>query len=540
MGNAGQAIGGIFSGMGQALPAATQTLTNEARARREEAMALPINMANQAVAEEKMRQLTRDNELIPVDQFRNTHPTGDLILNIATMNGVYDGKSPTVRRGDLNKSFDYISTKGAVPFYGMAEENRNKMKSQVDLAYKQLKEGHDQLANIGKEAQLMKSSPELLDYKIEEGIASLDKKRQNIIKSLEPVADYHEKMSGQLKTLDDSMPVLQEMALPEIVKGFPLEKQDIARELITNGIVRNGVREKVGPKELYHLVDQVAQQQANEALGNKPKELYIMNKDDKNSSAILVSAKPGEDAISVAKRYGVINPEKYIFSQKGEPESFKAKNVVGRGWASKRPVMQDSSTGEYIYADSFDKGIREKATSDDTAMLRPVHIKSIDAGQSVDLAGMKNTYDRLGDVAVRAEKMKDKFGPISGRWTKLKAKFMNDGDTQYAMNEIRSMITIAYQLSGKQISVQEMKMLEEALLPTLEQPHENFSATLKFARDWVARTHDDRISYFNQLGFDVPVKPILGSNQGYDKTDGSGKNKKQSSTPKSSNPFDNK
>jgi hypothetical protein len=95
----------------------------------------------------------------------------------------------------------------------------------------------------------------------------------------------------------------------------------------------------------------------------------------------------------------------------------------------------------------------------------------------------------------------------------LKQKFIGDGDTQYAMNEIKSLITLAYGLSGKQISEREMKLLQDAILPSLNQPYTNFRATLKFAKDWVASTHDTRLKGYRDSGFETKIKPLAYDNE---------------------------
>lgn len=191
-------------------------------------------------------------------------------------------------------------------------------------------------------------------------------------------------------------------------------------------------------------------------------------------------------------------------------ETFKAKNVMGRGWVTKRPIMQESATGRMIYADSFDKGQIEPASTEDSQMLRPVTLRGLEASQVDQLAGLKNTYDRLDSVINQVDdpKYAKKFGPLAGRWNKIKTKFINEGETQDLQNQLKSFITIAYGLSGKQISDAEMQRLQDALLPYLEQPAENFRATAEFARDWVAGLHNDKLKYFEGAGFDAGLPTL--------------------------------
>ncbi len=138
--------------------------------------------------------------------------------------------------------------------------------------------------------------------------------------------------------------------------------------------------------------------------------------------------------------------------------------------------------------------------------------KALPANEAQEMGDLKTTYDRLTAVGEKAEALKARFGPIEGRWQKLKVQFVKDGPTQELVNELSSLITIAYSLSGKQISVQELKMLQSAMLPRLEQPEENFRATLKFAKSWVANTHNNRLDYYKQNGYSGKTIPI-GSEQ---------------------------
>ena len=184
-------------------------------------------------------------------------------------------------------------------------------------------------------------------------------------------------------------------------------------------------------------------------------------------------------------------------------EPYKAPRPIGRGGVSRRTILQDPNSGALYYQDSMLKGTKEEVPTEDSQYMRPITVRGIEAGQASELASMKNTFNRLTDVAGKAEKLQDKFGPLSGRFTSLKNKFMEDGPSQQVLNELKSMITIAYSLSGKQISIQEMQMLQDAILPTLNQPYGNFLETLKFARDWVGKTHDDRIDSFQNAFFDV-------------------------------------
>jgi len=238
----------------------------------------------------------------------------------------------------------------------------------------------------------------------------------------------------------------------------------------------------------------------------------------KDIASLQRGASPSDTQISEipinGKMHSVLisKPGGEIVKDYGEKiESFKPKNIIGRGWISKRPIMQSNEYGgAAVYADTKSGEAPELVPSEDSRMLRPVTIKGLEAAQVDTLAGLKNTYDRLSVVE---EKFNDpkyaaKTGPLTGRWNALKVKFANEGETQSVINELKSLITIAYGLSGKQISKEEMTMLQDAMLPRLEQPGENILATIAFAKNWVGNLHNDKVGYFEKAGYDVEIPQL--------------------------------
>jgi hypothetical protein len=124
-----------------------------------------------------------------------------------------------------------------------------------------------------------------------------------------------------------------------------------------------------------------------------------------------------------------------------------------------------------------------------------------------DTKNIIGTMDILDDMA-SDPKMAKRFGPVDGRFTKIKQMFVEDGPTQEMMNNIESLIRVAYSLSGKQISYQEMELLKSAMLPQLNQPHLNFMATLKTARRWMESNYNDLLSTYTQSGYATNLQPI--------------------------------
>lgn len=124
------------------------------------------------------------------------------------------------------------------------------------------------------------------------------------------------------------------------------------------------------------------------------------------------------------------------------------------------------------------------------------------------LSTIKNTVGRINDLELRSKDLKGQFGPIEGRWTTLRQKLVANGPTQELMNEMSGLITMAYALSGKQISYQEMEMLKSAILPTINQPYQNFLATVNMSRKWLVSQHNDTLKYYEDTGHSSKLKPL--------------------------------
>lgn len=214
-------------------------------------------------------------------------------------------------------------------------------------------------------------------------------------------------------------------------------------------------------------------------------------------------------------------------------------NMLKQGWEESNTitgnVTVDPSTGEQVYTNKFGQIVKNpnieqpsvtqptKQPSTQMAQAEPSMPKSEGivkpktakepkqlSQESINqLAEMATTYDRLVDIGKKMANRPDLAGPIQGRLNMLKVKYKNEGETQAVINELKSLITIAYALSGKQISEKEMKILQEAMLPSLSQPHSNLMATISFARDWLAQSHNKRLEYQTASGYTHGIKPLM-------------------------------
>jgi hypothetical protein len=229
-------------------------------------------------------------------------------------------------------------------------------------------------------------------------------------------------------------------------------------------------------------------------------------------------------------------------------------NMLKQGWEEANTVTDrvttDPNTGEQVYTNKFGQIVKdpnrqvgrgqamgeapspqtvgktpptqmaggtEMAEPKSKGLVKPKTAKEAKqlSQESINqLAEMATTYDRLVEVGKKLSNKPDMAGPLQGRLNALKVKYQNEGETQTIINELKSLITIAYALSGKQISEKEMKILQEAMLPTLNQPHSNLMATIAFARDWLAQGHNKRLEYQTASGYTHGIKPLAVGNQG--------------------------
>jgi len=114
------------------------------------------------------------------------------------------------------------------------------------------------------------------------------------------------------------------------------------------------------------------------------------------------------------------------------------------------------------------------------------------------LAGMDGLINQIQDIRNIATEHPEFIGPVEGKWNQLQSRFANNGDFTELDRSISSLITIAYELSGKQISPQEMEMLKGAILPQVTQPDDNFLVSLDFAEKWITGKRDNMESRFKQ------------------------------------------
>lgn len=192
----------------------------------------------------------------------------------------------------------------------------------------------------------------------------------------------------------------------------------------------------------------------------------------------------------------------------------KANELTGK--ATQGRAILDDVMKLYRERTAFEEDKRRNEAAERERRYKEGLGKTLPEGAVTELANMKTTFDRLDAVGKKIDTMKDKVGPIEGRLSQLRVKWYNEGATQATINELNSLITIAYSLSGKQISKAELDMLRDAMLPTMTQPEMNLKATIDFAKNWMASTHNDRLDYLKKARYDVGGFSQVGVKRAYD------------------------
>jgi hypothetical protein len=195
-------------------------------------------------------------------------------------------------------------------------------------------------------------------------------------------------------------------------------------------------------------------------------------------------------------------------AQQGTPEYEKAffdfKEKVKKATEGRKQFVGSTPEGAFV---TFNNITGKFDTTDINSELLPRNKKLL----SGEVAGQLGTFDSLiaqiGDIRTLAKDNPEFIGPTEGRWNKLKSNFVDNKDFTELDRNVESLITIAYALSGKQISEKEMRMLKGAILPAVTQPGANFNAALDFAEKWLTSNRDTRIKRLKGSGFFVGGGP---------------------------------
>lgn len=197
-------------------------------------------------------------------------------------------------------------------------------------------------------------------------------------------------------------------------------------------------------------------------------------------------------------------------SQRGTPEYETGfKNFTSLLKGNKR-VIGKNQTGQLLI---FNPQASSIETIDIDSEIVPVQSKQISEGSLKEFAVFDTLLQSIDEIEDAVKKNPNLAGPTDNLWNQIKIKFINDPDITRVDRSVNTLITLAYALSGKQISLGEMQLLQSAILPRLNQPEENFLASLGIARDFVTNTKANRLKNFKAAGIAVEKLENLGNSQ---------------------------
>ena len=150
---------------------------------------------------------------------------------------------------------------------------------------------------------------------------------------------------------------------------------------------------------------------------------------------------------------------------------------------------------------TFNSRTAELSKKDTVGKILPKTERIVGEETLKEIGSMNSLLTGIKNIRASAKTQMDKIGPIEGRWNQIKTKFVNDGDFEAMNREVESLITAAYALSGKQISIQELKLLQNAILPTITKPDVNFIVALDHAENWISRQKKERVNLLSDQGY---------------------------------------
>lgn len=182
---------------------------------------------------------------------------------------------------------------------------------------------------------------------------------------------------------------------------------------------------------------------------------------------------------------------------RGTPEYKEAFLNFRKETEGRQQIVGTTPEGQLIKFNTIDGTI----TTVDVPTILPKTKKIVSGEVAGQIAVMDSLIAQIGDVRKISLDNPEFTGPVEGRWNKLKSVFVDNKDFTLLDRNVESLITLAYALSGKQISEQEMRMLKAAILPAVTQPDANFQVALDFAQNWLTANRDNRLERLKSFGF---------------------------------------
>jgi len=95
-------------------------------------------------------------------------------------------------------------------------------------------------------------------------------------------------------------------------------------------------------------------------------------------------------------------------------------------------------------------------------------------------------------------------GPFRGNVNLALSKVKDSPEFEALRRRVNRLITVAYALSGKQISYQEMEMLKTTIIPSVKQMDKNFLVAVDELDDWIRRARSNATESYKIMGYDIP------------------------------------
>lgn len=192
------------------------------------------------------------------------------------------------------------------------------------------------------------------------------------------------------------------------------------------------------------------------------------------------------------KSFGQIEAGIFKKAQDGETLTPLEQKLLNKKVEGKRRIIKNSK-GINIYADTGEKVI----TSDEgiKKTLPANTIKSLTNSKS-----LLSVIDRIGTLATLNP---GDIGVLNGLWTEAKNLFISNPQGTELARSIDSLIRTAYDLSGKQISEQELDRLKKFLIPSLTLPIDNFRVALKMSKNNLKNRMSNQLKGYTAGGYNT-------------------------------------
>jgi len=137
--------------------------------------------------------------------------------------------------------------------------------------------------------------------------------------------------------------------------------------------------------------------------------------------------------------------------------------------------------------------------------------KQLPAKDAETIGKLKTILDDIG--LVREAWKEGLTGAFEGRANEALQHIQDNPAFEKLRRRTNRLITIAYALSGKQISAQEIKLLQTSILPQVKQMDKNFLVALDELEDWVRRNGNNVQDAYEKSRYDF-IRTDFGAAQG--------------------------